>query len=73
LQYGLHSPFVVNEGTSGSIKGATSLIFPDLDPKKFKETAIETGKDLFSTLIGNRAGSDNTSTKVVELTILLKT
>jgi TP901 family phage tail tape measure protein len=55
LQYGLHSPFTINAGTSGSMAGASTLIFPDLDPKKMKETAKGTAKDILGS-IGSSGG-----------------
>ena len=50
-KYSLHSPFKINEGTSGDLGGEggggiRSLIFPDLDPKKFKDLAVDTAKGL---------------------------
>lgn len=46
MQFGLHSPFTINAGTSGTMAGASTLIFPDLDPKKTRETAKKTAKDI---------------------------
>lgn len=49
LEYGLHSPFTIHAGTSGNIGGGIkSLVFPDLDPNKTKDSAVLTAKEILS-------------------------
>ena len=64
MQFGLHSPFVatINSGTSGALDmaaGVSTLVFPDLDPKRFKETAKGTAAELFNTFTGGNVTSSN--------------
>jgi TP901 family phage tail tape measure protein len=46
--YSLHSPFTqrITQGAGNLAAGVATLIFPDLDPKKFKNMAENTAKDL---------------------------
>jgi hypothetical protein len=44
------SPIKITKGFSGSLgAGSQSLIFPQLDPDKFREGAVTTGKEMFAT------------------------
>jgi hypothetical protein len=48
------SPIKISKGYSGSLgAGAQSLIFPQLDPDKFRHTAVSTGKEMFSNYVSS--------------------